>query len=49
MPHEDGPAYWPVVATVSLGGALTLDIYEKDVDGRRMDPPKYRILQEARR
>lgn len=29
MPHEDGAAYHPVVATVSLGATVTLDIYEK--------------------
>ncbi|CAO2653355.1 Nn.00g027660.m01.CDS01 [Neocucurbitaria sp. VM-36] len=29
MPHEDGDAYAPVVATVSLGGALCLDISPK--------------------
>ena len=29
-PHEDGPAYAPVVATVSLGDAVVLDIYPKE-------------------
>lgn len=29
MPHEDGAAYHPIVATVSLGANLVLDIYEK--------------------
>ncbi|KPI38778.1 Alpha-ketoglutarate-dependent dioxygenase-like protein [Cyphellophora attinorum] len=29
MPHTDGPAYWPVTATVSLGGHTVLDIYER--------------------
>lgn len=29
MPHEDGGAYAPVVATVSLGGTLCLDIVHK--------------------
>jgi alkylated DNA repair protein alkB family protein 6 len=29
MPHEDGNAYAPVVATVSLGGSLCLDITAK--------------------
>lgn len=29
MPHEDGAAYHPVVATVSLSGSLVLDITEK--------------------
>ncbi|WPG98859.1 Hypothetical protein R9X50_00165700 [Acrodontium crateriforme] len=35
MPHEDGAAYWPVVATVSLGGAIVLDVSEKS---RRSEP-----------
>lgn len=29
MPHEDGSAYAPVVATVSLGGSLCLEITRK--------------------
>ncbi|KAL1989325.1 hypothetical protein VTN96DRAFT_87 [Rasamsonia emersonii] len=29
MPHEDGAAYYPLVATVSLGAPIVLDIYEK--------------------
>lgn len=29
-PHEDGPAYAPVVATVSLGDAVVLDVCPKD-------------------
>lgn len=29
MPHEDGAAYHPVVATVSLCGTLVLDVTEK--------------------
>ena len=29
MPHEDGAAYHPVVATVSLGAPIILDVYEK--------------------
>jgi alkylated DNA repair protein alkB family protein 6 len=29
MPHEDGAAYYPLVATVSLGGDIVLDLYEK--------------------
>lgn len=32
MPHEDGPAYERVVATVSLGGSLCLDLYEKKIE-----------------
>ncbi|EAA58958.1 hypothetical protein AN4070.2 [Aspergillus nidulans FGSC A4] len=30
MPHEDGAAYHPLVATVSLGGVVVLDLYEKN-------------------
>lgn len=48
MPHEDGPAYWPVVATVSLGGSLILDLYDKK-DGEAVGvdtKPRYRIFQE---
>ena len=57
MPHEDGGAYFPTVATVSLGGAVVLDLYEKgrnrhgddddDGDGGRPSP-RFRILQERR-
>ena len=47
MPHEDGPAYYPMVATVSLGAPVVLDIYEKGEGGRAA--PKWRILQEPRR
>ncbi|RDW93577.1 uncharacterized protein DSM5745_00899 [Aspergillus mulundensis] len=32
MPHEDGAAYYPLVATVSLGGVVVLDLYEKNQD-----------------
>ena len=33
MPHEDGAAYAPVVATVTLGSHCVLDLYEKrDLD-----------------
>lgn len=32
MPHEDGGAYADVVATVSLGGAVCLDVCEKAND-----------------
>ncbi|KAJ5818737.1 hypothetical protein N7474_004328 [Penicillium riverlandense] len=30
MPHEDGTAYYPLVATVSLGAGIVLDLYPKD-------------------
>ncbi|KAI5299953.1 hypothetical protein KEM55_000831 [Ascosphaera atra] len=29
MPHEDGPAYYPIVATVSLGAEIVLDVRRK--------------------
>ncbi|KAI9758354.1 MAG: Ankyrin repeat domain-containing protein 11 [Chaenotheca gracillima] len=48
MPHEDGSAYWPVVATVSLSAPIVLEIYEKNDDGQRKERPTWRILQEAR-
>lgn len=43
MPHEDGQAYYPMVATVSLGGTLVLDVSEKG-DGAR----RWRVVQEPR-
>ncbi|KAL8667246.1 MAG: hypothetical protein Q9202_000819 [Teloschistes flavicans] len=54
-PHEDGGAYYPIVATVSLGAPIVLDVYRKasassspgdavDTGGR--NKPAYRILQE---
>lgn len=49
MPHEDGAAYWPVVATVSLGSAIVLELYGKNEDGSRQKEAAYRILQEPRR
>lgn len=50
FPHEDGGAYHPVVATVSLGSHVVLDIYAKKSDGsgEREDAPRWRILQESR-
>ncbi|CAI7598604.1 unnamed protein product [Penicillium glandicola] len=29
MPHEDGAAYYPLVATVSLGAPIVLSVYQK--------------------
>jgi alkylated DNA repair protein alkB homolog 6 len=47
MPHEDGSAYHPVTATVSLGSSIVLDIYPKFVFGGKDGGRKhYRILQE---
>jgi alkylated DNA repair protein alkB family protein 6 len=55
MPHEDGGAYAPVVATVSLGGSLCLEVTAKpssadddnDASEKRYALPT-RILQEPR-
>lgn len=47
MPHEDGPAYHPVTATVSLGSRIVLDIYSKaDPGSEYADRNHWRILQE---
>jgi alkylated DNA repair protein alkB family protein 6 len=57
MPHEDGAAYYPLVATVSMGAPIVLDLYEKrggegsageGVDGDEGRTPQFRILQERR-
>lgn len=48
LPHEDGAAYYPVTATVSLGSHTVLDVYEKLETGERAETPRWRILQEPR-
>lgn len=48
MPHTDGPAYFPVVATVSLGAPIVLDIHERKIDNMSVNMPEFRILQEPR-
>jgi len=48
MPHKDGPAYHPVVCTVSLGASLCLDVYGSNEDGTRESNPRWRIFQEPR-
>lgn len=56
MPHEDGGAYHPVVATVSLCGSLVLDVTHKtrkngpngDSSSEQDGPKSWRILQEPR-
>lgn len=48
MPHEDGPAYYPVTATVSLAAYTILDIYKKNEQGEREATPAWHILQEPR-
>ena len=49
--HEDGDAYHPVVATVSLGSHIVLDIRPKsnDATGENMGKAQaWRVLQEPR-
>ncbi|KAF2668436.1 hypothetical protein BT63DRAFT_276793 [Microthyrium microscopicum] len=46
MPHEDGNAYSPVVATISLGGSVILELFEKDTQDNSSRTPIHRILQE---
>jgi alkylated DNA repair protein alkB family protein 6 len=48
MPHEDGAAYSPVVATVSLGASLVLQVWEKKKEGEKDESKQksWRILQE---
>ncbi|EXJ94992.1 hypothetical protein A1O1_00110 [Capronia coronata CBS 617.96] len=48
MPHEDGPAYSPITATISLGSHTVLEIYKKNEQGEREPKPTRRILQEPR-
>jgi alkylated DNA repair protein alkB family protein 6 len=42
QPHEDGPAYFPVVTTLSLGSHTILNLYKykegQDADGKVIDP-----------
>ncbi|KAL8763617.1 MAG: hypothetical protein Q9184_000617 [Pyrenodesmia sp. 2 TL-2023] len=45
--HEDGGAYAPIVATVSLGAPIVLDVYRKAEVGEALsEGPAWRILQE---
>ncbi|EAW08192.1 uncharacterized protein ACLA_029200 [Aspergillus clavatus NRRL 1] len=56
MPHEDGATYYPLVATVSLGASIVLDLYSKDQSSSEANgdgaagvrQPQYRIMQERR-
>lgn len=48
FPHTDGPAYYPVVCTVSLGSSLCLDIHAAKDDGGTESEPRWKILQEPR-
>jgi len=38
MPHEDGPSYWPVVATISLGSHAMFHYYQYDTEGSPSAP-----------
>ena len=50
FPHEDGDAYYPIVATISLGSSLVLDVYEKKgpEKAESISGSRWRILQEPR-
>jgi len=51
MPHEDGAAYHPIVATVSLSGTLVLDVTSKPTTNNEqaeVGKRSWRILQEPR-
>jgi alkylated DNA repair protein alkB family protein 6 len=48
MPHKDGPAYHPIVCTVSLGASICLNIHQTKEDGTLDKVPVWRILQEPR-
>lgn len=53
MAHEDGGAYHPVVATVSLGGTIVLDVTEKAGsdsadEEKNAERKAWRIVQEPR-
>ncbi|CCF46288.1 calpain [Colletotrichum higginsianum] len=47
-PPGDGPAYHPVVCTVSLGASICLNLYQSKEDGGLDLKPVARILQEPR-
>lgn len=48
MPHADGPAYFPVVATISLGEPTFLDLYRTKPEGGYDPTPAFSILLEPR-
>lgn len=48
LPHEDGPAYHPVVATVSLASSAVLDFYPKG-DAATCFPRKKEFVNYDRR
>ncbi|WFD33699.1 non-specific serine/threonine protein kinase [Malassezia cuniculi] len=47
MPHNDGPAYFPAVATVSLGSSILYDVYELGESGYPTEPT-FSVLLEPR-
>ena len=48
MPHTDGPAYFPAVATVSLGSYTLLDLYDPKPSGGYEPEPVFSLFQEPR-
>lgn len=47
LPHTDGPAYYPAVATISLGAPILLDVYER-TEHATPSTPSFSLLQEPR-
>ncbi|GFQ79231.1 alpha-ketoglutarate-dependent dioxygenase alkB homolog 6 [Trichonephila clavata] len=37
MPHEDGPLFYPTIATINLGSHTVLDYYEKPSNSENLD------------
>ncbi|KAJ3097442.1 hypothetical protein HK100_005354 [Physocladia obscura] len=49
LPHVDGPAYRPAVATVSLGQHAVLDLYKRrPLDHPQAQTPDFRVLLQPR-
>jgi alkylated DNA repair protein alkB family protein 6 len=48
MPHKDGPAFYPTVCTVSLGGSVCLNFFGTKDGGIIDAKPCFKILQEPR-
>lgn len=48
MNEQDGPTYYPMVCTVSLGSSLCLNLYKNKDDGALDPEPVWRVLQEPR-
>lgn len=48
LPHTDGPAYFPAVATISLGGHTVLDLYRSKPEGGYDPTPVCSVWQAPR-